>query len=35
MTTQLLDSMIAMQPKSSSGGGKSREEIIADQTSFL
>jgi dynein heavy chain len=35
MTTQLIDSMIAMQPKSSSGAGKSREEIIADQTSFL
>jgi len=34
-TTQLLDSMIAMQPKTSSGKGKTREEIIGEQTKFL
>lgn len=27
--------MIAMQPKTSSGTGKSREEIIGEQTAFL
>jgi len=30
MTASLLESMIAMQPKTSSGKGKSREEIIGD-----
>jgi len=27
--------MIAMQPKTSSGGGSTREEIIGDQCKFL
>jgi dynein heavy chain len=27
--------MIAMQPKTSSGGGKSREDIIGEQTKYL
>lgn len=35
MTQNLLDSMIAMQPKTSAGKGKSREEIIGDQCKFL
>lgn len=34
-TTQLLESMIAMQPKTSSGKGKTREEIIGDQCKYL
>lgn len=35
MTQMLLDSMIAMQPKTSTGKGKSREEIIGEQTKYL
>jgi dynein heavy chain len=31
----LLESMIAMQPKTSSGKGKTREEIIGDQAKYL
>jgi dynein heavy chain, axonemal len=34
-TSMLLESMIAMQPKTSSGKGKSREEIIGEQCKFL
>lgn len=34
-TQQLLESMIAMQPKTSSGKGKTREEIIGDQCKYL
>ena len=34
-TLALLESMIQMQPKSSSGKGKSREEIIGDQAKYL
>ncbi len=34
-TVALLESMIMMQPKSSSGKGKSREEIIGDQAKYL
>lgn len=34
-TTQLLESMIAMQPKTSTGKGKTREEIIGDQCKYL
>lgn len=34
-TSALLASMIAMQPKTSSGGGKTREEVIGDQCKFL
>jgi len=34
-TQQLLESMIAMQPKASSGKGKTREEIIGDQCKYL
>jgi len=34
-TMALLESMIMMQPKSSSGKGKSREEIIGDQAKYL
>jgi len=31
----LLESMIMMQPKTSTGKGKSREEIIGDQAKYL
>lgn len=34
-TNALLENMIAMQPKTSSGGGSTREEIIGDQCKFL
>jgi dynein heavy chain, axonemal len=34
-TNALLLSMISMQPKTSAGAGKSREEIIGDQCKFL
>ena len=34
-TQAILDSMISMQPKTSSGGGKSREQIIGEQCAFL
>ena len=34
-TSLLLESMIAMQAKTSSGKGKSREEIIGEQTKYL
>jgi dynein heavy chain len=35
MTTALLTNMISMQPKTATGKGKSREEIIGDQTKYL
>ena len=34
-TGLLLESMIAMQPKTSTGKGKSREETIGDMCKFL
>jgi len=32
---QMLDNMLSMQPKTSAGKGKSREDIIRDQAMFL
>jgi len=34
-TMGLIESMIMMQPKTSSGKGKSREEIIGEQAKFI